>query len=237
LEEFVYIVSHDLRNSARALTEVPQWLRSDLEEQGVVLSEDLREDFGLLERHAERLDRMLLDLLTYSRVGRLQEITAVPLVHLIERVLEETAHSDRVNVHYPADLPTMTIGYKDGFILFKCMIDNVIRHCPPVGKDLWISALRTGDDVSITFRDNGPGVAPADLPRIFRAMTTLKRRDDVEGSGMGLAIVQRIARHYKGSVAAGRDRHSGGLCVRVTLSDAGLRPYERFEPFDFCANG
>lgn len=237
LEDFVYIVSHDLRNSARALTEVPQWLRADLEDQGVVLGDDTREDFELLERHSERLDRMLLDLLTYSRVGRLQEITKVPLRHLVERVIEETAHSDRITVHIADSLPAITMGYKDGFILFKCMIDNVIRHCPPHGNEVWIDASRTGDNVAITFSDNGPGVEVSDLQRIFRPMTTLTRRDEVEGSGMGLAIVQRIARHYKGGVAAGIDPQTQGLFVQVTLNDAGLVPYERFDPIDFDAQG
>ena len=229
LEEFVYIVSHDLRNSARALTEVPQWLRSDLEEQGVVLGEDTREDFELLERHAERLDRMLLDLLAYSRVGRLQEISRVSIRHLIERVLEETAHSDRINVFYDVNLPNIVMGYKDGFVLFKSMIDNVIRHCPPHGRDLWIEASRSGDNVDIVFRDNGPGVEPRDLKRMFRPMTTLKRRDEVEGSGMGLAIAHRIALHYNGAVRAGISPDTGGLEVCVTLNDAGLVPFERLE--------
>ena len=71
LENFVYIVSHDLRNSARALTEVPQWLREDLQDLGLAVDEDFRENLDLLERHAKRLDRMLLDLLVYSRVGRM----------------------------------------------------------------------------------------------------------------------------------------------------------------------
>lgn len=237
LEEFVYIVSHDLRNSARALTEVPQWLRSDLEDQGVILGDDMREDFELLERHSERLDRMLLDLLTYSRVGRLQEITKVPIRHLIERVLEETAHADRIKVHVSDTLPSVTMGYKDGFILVKCMIDNVIRHCPPHGNEMWIDGQRVGDDVMISFCDSGPGVDVTNLARIFRPMTTLNRRDEVEGSGMGLAIVQRIARHYNGGVAAGRDLHTGGLVVKVTLNDAGLVPYERFDSIDFDAEG
>lgn len=237
LDEFVYIVSHDLRNSARALTEVPQWIRADLEDQGIVLGADSKEDFELLERHAERLDRMLLDLLAYSRVGRLQEICAVSLRHLVERVLDETAHADRIRVQYDADLPTIVMGYKDGFVLVKCMIDNVIRHCPPVGNDLWIEATRVGDEVTIVFRDNGPGVKIADLPRMFRSMTTLKRRDEVEGSGMGLAIVHRIARHYNGSVQAGISPETGGMDIRITLSDAGLVPYERLEGLDFDCDG
>lgn len=237
LDDFVYIVSHDLRNSARALSEIPQWLRSDLEDQGIELSEDSREDFELLERHSERLDRMLLDLLTYSRVGRLQEITAVPLGHLVARVLDETAHEGRIKVHCAADLPTIVMGYKDGFVLVKCMIENVIRHCPPTGSDMWIEAARTGDEVALVFRDNGPGVPEADLPRMFRPMTTLKRRDDVEGSGMGLAIVHRIARHYRGAIEAGRSPQTGGLEVRITLNDAGLVPFERVEMLDFDREG
>jgi signal transduction histidine kinase len=237
LEEFVYIVSHDLRNSARALTEVPQWLRSDLEDQGVVLNSDMKEDFALLERHSERLDRMLLDLLAYSRVGRLQEICKVPVRHLIERVMDETAHADRIRVHYEPDLPSIVMGYKDGFVLFKCMIDNVVRHCPPVGNDLWIEAERQGDDVTLMFRDNGPGVDATELERIFKPMTSLRRRDEVEGSGMGLAIVHRIARQYNGTVAAGRDPNTAGLRVRVTLNDAGLVPYERLDMLDFDRDG
>ena len=233
LEEFVYIVSHDLRNSARALTEVPQWIRADLEGQGVELGADMREDFDLLERHAERLDRMLLDLLTYARIGRLQEISSVSLKHLVDRVLRETPDTDLIEVHVAEDLPSVTMGYKDGFILVKCLIENVIRHCPPEGNTLWIAAGRSGDDVTMRFVDNGPGVANAHLARMFRPMTTLQRRDDVEGSGMGLAIVQRIAREYGGSVAVGNDLEKGGLVVKVTLNDAGRVPYERFDTIDF----
>jgi len=124
LDEFVYIVSHDLRNSARALSEVPVWLREDFSANGVELTVDMREDFDLLERHARRLDRMLLDLLVYSRVGRLQEVTRVDLSLVLERVLAENPVPEGFTVSCPATLPVLTIGYKDIFVLFKCLIEN-----------------------------------------------------------------------------------------------------------------
>jgi len=59
-------------------------------------------------------------------------------------------------------------------------------------------------------------------------MTTLNRRDEMEGSGMGLTIVHRIARQHGGTVFAGIDKASGGLRLRITLNDRGLEPSERF---------
>ncbi|MEP4198244.1 MAG: ATP-binding protein [Aliishimia sp.] len=236
LEEFVYIVSHDLRNSARALGEVPQWLRSDLISEGVELTDDMRDDFDLLERHARRLDRMFLDLLVFSRVGRLQEISKFSLTDLMDRVVAESAVPDHVNIEYPRDLPEVTLGYKDGYILLKCVVDNLLQHCGKTGARLQMSAERHEDLVTLDFHDNGPGVALRDLHRMFRPMTTLRRRDEVEGSGMGLATVQRIARHYGGGVYAGIGSKLGGLHLRVTINDAGLRPTDRFDGLDYAGN-
>lgn len=233
LEEFIYIVSHDLRNSARALGEIPQWLREDLSEQGVSLNAESLEDFALLERHARRLDRMLVDLLAYSRVGRLQENTRVSVSHFIQRVVSDRIVPDRVHIHYPPNLPEVTIGYKDGYILVQSIIDNVVRHCGEDDVHLYINAQRDGAIVTLDFQDTGPGVALRDLDRMFRPMITLQRRDVVEGSGMGLAIVQRIARHYNGDIFAGVGQENGGLHLRVTLDDFDLRPTERIDDLGF----
>ena len=219
---FVYLVSHDLRSSARALTEIPLWLREDLEKEGVQVSEDVAESFDLLERHARRLDRMLLDLLVYSRIGRLQNVMEFPMRGLIDDVVEECPLPEHVSVRIDGDLPTLSIGSRDAFVLVKCVIDNVAKHGDQNGTTLTISGERDWDSVTLTFVDDGPGVADADIQRIFRPMSMLRRRDEVEGSGMGLAIIQRIAEHYKGEVWAGSGPDGRGFCLRVRLTDAEL---------------
>lgn len=220
LDGFVYIVSHDLRNSARALTEVPHWLREDLEAQGVAFDPDVEENVELLERHAKRLDRMLLDLLMYSRVGRMQNVEQIDLFGLIETVCEEVNLPDRVTVSCIGNLPDLIMGNKDAFVLIKNIIDNVVRHSAGQDVDLSIKGKRRNDQVTLTFTDTGPGIEQNHLQRAFRPMTTLVRRDEIEGSGMGLAIVQRITQHYNGELWAGAGPNNKGFRLRLRLRDA-----------------
>ncbi|MFK7877744.1 MAG: ATP-binding protein [Paracoccaceae bacterium] len=219
LDDFVYIVSHDLRASARALSEVPQWLRDDLREQNIDLSADLLENFELLERHAKRLDRMLQDLLVYSRTAKQQSVSTFSVYDLAKRVYLETPSAQHVRLDIEEDQPNMTMGYGDAFILFQTMLDNVGRHCNTDDPVLSIRAKRRRDTVTLTFTDNGPGVNRSDLARIFKPMITLKRKDDVVGSGMGLATVQRIVAHCGGDIWAGPGPDGTGLRVRLRLKD------------------
>jgi light-regulated signal transduction histidine kinase (bacteriophytochrome) len=231
LDGFVYIVSHDLRNSARALTEVPHWLREDLNAQGVKFSRDVQENFELLDRHAKRLDRMLLDLLIYSRVGRMQTVTEFDYGALVDSVCEEVNLPDRVTVQCEVDMPNLRIGYKDAFVLTKNVIDNVVTHCTAESPVLTIQARRRNDEVTLTFTDNGNGIPMEDMQRAFRPMATLARRDDVEGSGMGLAIIHRIAKHYRGELWAGPGPDGVGFRMRIRLRDANpLDGGPTFEP-------
>jgi signal transduction histidine kinase len=112
------------------------------------------------------------------------------------------------------------MGYKDAFVLVKNVLDNVVKHCATRPVTLTIEGQRRHDTVTLTFTDDGPGVAATDLQRIFRPMTTLRRRDEVEGSGMGLAIFQRIAERYGGEIWAGDAPEGRGFRLRVRIQDA-----------------
>lgn len=76
-EDFIYLLSHDVRNSVRALVEVPQWIKEDLIANGHSISGSLAENMELMDTHTRRLDRMLTDLLVYSRVGRMQAMRSI----------------------------------------------------------------------------------------------------------------------------------------------------------------
>lgn len=219
---FVYIVTHDLRSSARALIEIPQWLREDLDKRDVPLDDDLTENFDLLERHAKRLDRMLLDLLVYSRIGRLQQVTQIATEDIINDVIAERALPEHVTLRTDGSLPHVLMGYRDAFVLVKTLVDNVAKHGDQKGVTLTISGFRERDTVTLTFTDDGPGVAANDVQRMFRPMTTLRRRDEVEGSGMGLAILKRIVEQYGGAVWAGSGPDDIGFRVRVRIRDAAV---------------
>ena len=88
-EEFVYLLSHDVRNSIRALVEVPQWIKEDLIAEGHAIQGSTAENFELMDTHTRRLDRMFADLLAYSRVGSKQTVQSVDLMIAVDQVLSQ----------------------------------------------------------------------------------------------------------------------------------------------------
>ncbi|NNK15995.1 MAG: hypothetical protein HKP51_03715, partial [Sulfitobacter sp.] len=83
-EEFIYLISHDVRSSVRALIELPQWIAEDLEDAGFPVAGTVAASIDMMNRHAGRLDRMLVDLLTFSRIGRMQDVRENDLVAALD---------------------------------------------------------------------------------------------------------------------------------------------------------
>ena len=79
LDAFVYHITHDVRASLRALTIVPQWISEDLEAENIEVPERVSEHIQILSNQARRVDQMMRDLVTFSRVGRMQKQEMVSL--------------------------------------------------------------------------------------------------------------------------------------------------------------
>ena len=216
-EAFVYAISHDVRASARALIEIPDWLLEDIEEAGITLPEDISESFDLLRRHARRLDTMLKDLLTYSRAGRLDEAKPVELSAVCETALRNLSLPDWLEVDRRALGGVITAGEQDMVELFSALIRNAAQHGDPNGTLLRIHAETTGKSVIVTFADDGPGVPEQDIDRIFLPMKTLKRRDEVEATGLGLTMVYKIVTINGGWVFAGHPVTGSGLVIQLVF--------------------
>ncbi|MCV3270599.1 sensor histidine kinase [Roseobacter sinensis] len=200
-EEFIYLISHDVRNSVRALIELPQWISEDLAEAGVPLDGSVGESIELMNRHTGRLDRMLVDLLTFSRVGRMQAIVEVDLQQALDEVLDEIAVPAGFTVERDLSCDRFRLGERDVLTLLTALLSNAIKHNDRTVGKIAVSCRTEGAEVVLSVEDNGPGIPPKFHDRIFGAMTTLRPRDEVEGSGMGLAITRKIAQLYGGDVA------------------------------------
>jgi signal transduction histidine kinase len=195
-EDFIYLISHDVRNSVRALIEVPMWITEDLKDEGYKIQGSLAEHMGLMNTHTRRLDRMLNDLLVYSRIGRMQGPVDVDLAEAIDNISQEIRIPDGIKLELDLKHPSLHIGEKDGMTLLTALLSNAVRHRDDATSLIRIGCYRDGDHTVVTFADDGPGIAPQYREKAFAAMTTLKSRDEVEGSGMGLAHVRKILCHY-----------------------------------------
>lgn len=200
-EDLIYLLSHDIRGSIRALLEVPQWISEDLIAQGHKITGSLAENINLMNAHTQRLDRMLIDLLVYSRIGRSQTTDIVDLQDELDSVLDQIKVPKGFTIQSDLQCPALMFGDRDILTLLSALLINAIKHHHlEHGNITVISALENNHCV-IRVTDDGPGIPEKHRQKVFEAMTTLKPRDEIEGSGMGLAIVRKIVDHYNGQLA------------------------------------
>ena len=199
-EDFIYLISHDVRNSVRALIEVPQWIAEDLVDGGHRIDGALGENLDLMNTHTRRLDRMLNDLLIYSRIGRMQDLHDVDLEAALETVAQQARLPPGFRLVQDLQQPTLQMGENDVMTLLTALIANSVRHRDSDEGEIHLETRKDGAETVLTFRDDSPGIPPEFRERAFGAMTTLRSRDEVEGSGMGLAHVRKIVTTYGGTL-------------------------------------
>jgi len=199
LDQFAYVASHDLKAPLRAIMNLANWV---LEDAGPLLPVPSQEHLAKLRGRALRMERLLDDLLAYSRIGRRDGgIEEVQVVVLIQDVIELLTPPPGFRVVVQAGMPTLYTSRTPLELVFRNLIGNAIKHHhqPEVG-EVCISAENVGDFIRFCVRDNGPGIEPRYHNRIFEIFQTLYPRDEVEGSGIGLAIVKKTVEVRGGAV-------------------------------------
>jgi signal transduction histidine kinase len=199
-EEFIHLISHDVRNSVRALIDLPQWISDDLSEAGYKIDGSLAENIQLMNIHTRRLDRMLYDLLIYSRIGRMQTIADVDLAEVIDTLCQEIRIPAQIKLSLDLQVATLHMGEGDAKTLLGALIDNAVRHRDAKTASVQIATRSEPGAIVLSIIDDGPGIPLKYREKVFGAMVTLKARDEVDSSGMGLAHVNKIIRLYGGTL-------------------------------------
>jgi two-component system sensor histidine kinase CpxA len=203
-------------------------LRSPLARMRVALELARRQagdlaEFERINVEAERLDSLIGQILSYTRMDASPQIEPAPidLADLIREVVENVNYEcksdgiDGVSVQASFDASPTLRGYADPLIsAIENILRNAVRHSPPNGTvDVRISQQDTIARVEI--RDDGPGVDESELPKLFEPFYRTKDAPDT-GTGLGLAIARRAIRLNGGDVVA-VNRSEGGLFVVITL--------------------
>ena len=198
LEQFAYVASHDLKAPLRAIEVIVSWLKEDLADYH---EGDVKENLDLLNQRTSRLAKLLDDLLAYSRAGRkVGQVAPLDTRALTQDVVNLLAPEDHVTVTLGDNLPELeTYGAPLEQVL-RNLISNAIKHHPGPAINIWVDCQEDEEFYIFQVRDNGNGIAPEYADRVFQMFQTLKPRDEVEGSGMGLAIVARIVEWQGGRV-------------------------------------
>ncbi|WP_051516985.1 PAS domain S-box protein [Herbaspirillum sp. RV1423] len=207
LNNFAYVSSHDLKSPLRGIDQLATWITEDLHDS---LNKDTQAHLRLMRSRIKRMEMLLDDLLAYSKVGRSKdEIVSVDTNELVRDIFDLTATTKSIQLHLDQSLPILSTRKVPLELIFRNLIGNAIKHHDKASGRINISARTTAEGTEFSVTDDGPGIAPEHQQRVFSMFQTLKPRDEVEGSGIGLALVKKAVEAQGGRVALDSDGKSG----------------------------
>jgi light-regulated signal transduction histidine kinase (bacteriophytochrome) len=200
LQEFAYVASHDLSEPLRMVSSYTQLLARRYGEQ---LDSDAHEFIGFAVDGVNRMQRLIDDLLAYSRAGTQEyRIGPVDTEELVRDTLGgmQATIADAGATIVVDDLPTVRGDEGQLRQLFQNLIGNGIKFRGEAPPRVEVAAEREGSAWRFSVEDNGIGIDPRYAERIFSVFKRLHTRDKYPGSGVGLSICKRIVERHQGRI-------------------------------------
>lgn len=203
LEQFTYIVSHDLRAPLRAVRNAAQWIEEDL---GEAANEEIKGHVERLRAQTSRLGDMLKELLEYSRLGEDQSrIEEVDVQRLVEDVVAYLDHESEVKLVSNGELPTIELHRTPFQLVMQNLIDNAAKYSDKRQIEITVGVKQEKDCYRFSVADNGRGIMPEDQDKIFLPFRKLEHPDEKIGNGMGLALVKKAVAAHGGEISVASD--------------------------------
>ena len=225
LEQFSYAVSHDLRQPLRMISSYLKLLDSELADQ---LDPEQRVYLNFACGGAKRLDQMMVGLLEYSRVGRKGEPhTWVESRSVLDEALfflQPAIAEAHTQIHIQGDWPRVFVSPDEILRLLQNLIGNALKF-RVAGRtpEISVTSEIVGKEWRASIADNGAGINPNQIGRLFQVFQRLQSRADYEGNGIGLALCRKITEHHGGRIwaeSAGEGQGSR-FCIALPLEGLG----------------
>lgn len=193
LNQFAYVVSHDLKAPVRGIANVMRWIDEDLENE---ITPQMRKYLDIIPERLRRMEELIDGLLQYARIDResppKEEVDVEQLVNELANVIvpkEFKFTTQNLPKMYAEKLPLEQV--------FSNLISNAVKYSSPDDGVIKVSGRETEQFYEFTVSDNGLGIDEEYHDKIFIIFQTLREKHDKESTGVGLAIVKKIidARH------------------------------------------
>jgi signal transduction histidine kinase len=221
LRQFVRIASHDLREPLNTIDQFSGLIEEDFGEQ---LPGPEKNYLRLVRRASARMRTLLDDVVDYARleVGSSEQLSPVPLDALLDELRDALAgRIAETQASLVVDrLPTVMGQPSLLALVFQNLLQNSLLFVP-VGSPphIEVSATEAQGQAVILFRDNGIGIAVEDQAKVFEPFVRLNRKQDFDGTGLGLTIARRIVEAHGGSLRVVSDPtvHNNGTTFQLVL--------------------
>jgi PAS domain S-box-containing protein len=198
LDNFVYIVSHDLKAPLRGIANLSQWIEDDLEE---ALLPQIQEQMTLLRSRVNRMSATIDGLLDYARIGRTSEsIELVSVGELLTETIDSLAPPQTFKIVIPPSLPIFNTNRLLLSQVFSNLISNSVKHHERADGSIHISSEECGDSYRFIVTDDGPGIAPEHHDKVFAIFQSVNPQNSADSTGIGLSIVKKIVETSGGTI-------------------------------------
>ena len=219
LEQFSYSISHDMRQPLRMISSYLQLLDRSLAGQ---LNAEQRQYVDFAREGAQRLDQMMLALLDYSRVGRKGEppgwIESRALLDEALQFLQPAIVEAGARLEIAGDWPRLLVRRDEMTRLMQNLVGNALKYrIAGQAPIITVSGATVGDKWHLSVADNGIGIDPGQIGRLFQVFQRLHARSAYPGTGIGLALCRKIAEHHGGNIEVASPGEGQGSTFHVHL--------------------
>jgi signal transduction histidine kinase len=197
LDQFAFVVSHDLKAPLRGITNLILWMEED---HHATITPEIKRNLDLIKGRTDRLENMINGLLEYARVGKLKRGAEWVDVGLLLSEIRELIVPSHVQFRTQGRIPVI---YTERLLLeqvFTNLISNAFKHNTSTSPEVLVSCTKRDEHYIFSVSDNGQGIEERYFEKIFDIFQTLQERDAFESTGVGLAIVKKIVEDQKGDI-------------------------------------
>jgi light-regulated signal transduction histidine kinase (bacteriophytochrome) len=227
LEQFAYVASHDLQEPLRMVASYNQLLARRYKGK---LGDDADEFIGFSVEGVTRMQRLINDLLAYSRVGtRGRDKVEVDIANVVDITLKnlETTIKETEAVVTHDEMPRVLADESQMLQLFQNLIGNAIKfRRDGVTPRVHVGLVHNGFGYTFSVRDNGIGIDPQFFDRIFVIFQRLNAREKYPGTGIGLAICKKIVERHGGRIWV-ESQPDKGSTIHFTLPNPDIQRASR----------
>ncbi|WP_369752226.1 PAS domain S-box protein [Flavobacterium sp. WC2409] len=197
LDQFAYVVSHDLKAPLRAINNLAEWIVEDMPE----MPEDVKNNLGLLRGRILRMENLINGVLDYSRIGRTQiEMETIDIKLMLDQIVETIVPNKDFEVSIADKIPQIFDAKILLYQVFSNIIGNAVKYNDKEIGKIECVYIELPDFHQFKISDNGPGIPKEYQERVFGVFQTIEARDKKESTGIGLSIVKKIIEEKGGDI-------------------------------------
>ena len=197
-QDFVYIISHDLKAPLRAINALTEWIATDYADK---FDDDGKEQLKMLTTRVNRMQNLLDGVLQYSRIGRVKEDPApIDLNQLLPEIIKSLDVPAKINIAVEGRLPVITSEPARIQQVFGHLLSNAVRFMDKPEGFIKVACAEENGFWKFSVTDNGPGIPEQHFEKIFRLFQTLQPKDQFESTGVGLTLAKKIVELSGGKI-------------------------------------